>query len=369
MSSDSYNEELDHLRRSDCPLSLIFNESGSLLTLEEACRDRVLTHQFWEGKGNPPIPRMCVAFKLNFKYYPLAFLKMEYKLEARCNEVGVTYIRPKLTDSVQDTLERKSTLNKAIKRAKENLSRKAMTKEERKKRSAKQMGYRHNKISNESEGGRLKRLKREAGYKKKQGDSKFDNYCKRERVPCPPPRKNGDTGSTTWINRKICTDAIKDREEEKIQRGHERGRMQGCRINLPSNASGPGVCGGVNNKYAYGGEAAAALHSLIKDDIKNGKSTTYCFRRGINRDKGSWMPKNYYRRCHGFVSRNGWVNRCPYVTEKEGEGDYLCPLCSHEAEAKVYSYKKADNIVRHSISVEADSCRRSQLLQQERQCP
>jgi hypothetical protein len=366
MSSDSYNEELDHLRRSDCPLSLIFNESGSLLTLEEACRDRVLTHQFWEGKGNPPIPRMCVAFKLNFKHYPLAFLKMEYKLEDRCNEVGVTYIRPKLTDSVQDTLERKSTLNKAIKRAKENLSRKAMTKEERKKRSAKQMGYRHNKISNESEGGRLKRLKREADYKKKQGDSKFDNYCKRERVPCPPPRKNGDTGSTTRINRKVCTDAIKHRGEEKIRKEQERWRMQGCKIGLPRNAKGPGIeTTEYGSKYAYGGEAAAALHSLIKDDIKNGKSTTYCFQRyGF---KGSWMPTSSdsapisdSRRCQGFVSRNGWVNRCPYgapMAWKEKEGDYLCPLCS---EAKVSSPKRTF-IVRHSISEEADMRRLRQL--------
>jgi hypothetical protein len=74
VSSDSYNEELDRLRRSDRPLSLIFNEGGSLLTLEEV--------------NNPSIPTtQCVAFKLNFKHYPLAFLKMEYKLKDRCIEV------------------------------------------------------------------------------------------------------------------------------------------------------------------------------------------------------------------------------------------------------------------------------------------
>ena len=193
---DSYNEELDRLRRSDRPLSLIFNEGGSLLTLEEV--------------NNPSIPTtQCVAFKLNFKRYPLTFLKMEYKLEDRCNEVGVKYIRPKITDSVQDTVKRKATLNRAIKSAKQNSNRKAMTKEDRKKASAKQMEYRHNKISNESEEGRLKRWKRNADYEKKRGDIVFDKYCKRERVPCPPPRKNDNTGSTTRINRKMCTDAIK----------------------------------------------------------------------------------------------------------------------------------------------------------------
>ena len=57
---DSYNEELDCLRRSDRPLSLIFNEGGSLLTLEEV--------------NNPSIPTtQCVVFKLNFKHYRLTF--------------------------------------------------------------------------------------------------------------------------------------------------------------------------------------------------------------------------------------------------------------------------------------------------------
>mgnify|MGYP000037356724 CR=1 FL=1 len=59
-----------------------------------------------------------------------------------------------------------------------------MTKEDRKKRSTKEMEYRHNKISNESEEGRLKRWKRNADYEKKRGDTKFDTHCKREYVPC-----------------------------------------------------------------------------------------------------------------------------------------------------------------------------------------
>ena len=275
---------------------------------------------------------------------------MEYKLEDRCNAVGVTYIRPKLTHSVQDTLERKALLDRAIKTAKQNLSRNAMTKEERKKRSAKDMEYRRNKRSNESEGEKLKRLKREADRQKKQGDIKFDNYCKKERVSCPPPRQNDDTGTTTRAHRKTCRDAIKDRGEEKIRKEHERRRMQGGKIYLPRNANGPGVRGGVHWNHAYGGDAAAALNSLIKDDIKNGKSTTYCF--DSNGVQGSWKPKSSTRRCQGFVSRDGWVKRCPYGTWEEGEGDYLCPLCSYEA--KVYSYEKADIIVRHSISEEDD---------------
>ena len=83
---------------------------------------------------------------------------MEYKLEDRCNEVGVKYIHPKITDSVQDTVKRKATLNQAIKSAQQNLNRKAMTKEEHKKRSAKEMEYRHNKISNESEEGEIETM-------------------------------------------------------------------------------------------------------------------------------------------------------------------------------------------------------------------
>jgi hypothetical protein len=136
---DSRRDEIERLRRSNRPLLPIFNDDGSMRTLEEA--------------SNPFIPEIQdFAFKLNFKHYPHAFLKMEYKLQARCNKVGVTYIRPKITDSVQDTSKRKATLNRAIKTAKQNLSRKGMTKEERKKASVKQMEYRQNKISNESEG-------------------------------------------------------------------------------------------------------------------------------------------------------------------------------------------------------------------------
>ena len=120
--------EIDRLRRSNRPLLPIFNDDGSLLAVEEITKSSIPTIQI-------------IAFKLNFKHNPQAFLKMEYKLEDRCNAVGVTYIRPKLTHSVQDTLERKALLDRAIKTAKQNLSRNTMTKEERKKRSAKDMEY------------------------------------------------------------------------------------------------------------------------------------------------------------------------------------------------------------------------------------
>ena len=156
--------------------------------------------------------------------------------------------------------------------------------------------------------------------------------------------------------------------------------MQGRRIDLPRNASGPGVCDFVQGsswyagrletfkiqqKHACGGEAAAAMHSVIKDDIKNGKSTTYYFH--TNGVKGSWIPTSSdsapmsdSRRCQGFVSRNGWVKRCRYgapMAWKEGEGNYFCPLCS---EAKVSSPKRTF-IVRHSISDEADRRNLGQL--------
>ena len=109
-------------------------------------------------------------------------------------------------------------------------------------------------------GSKLKRLKREADYKKKQGDSKFDNCCKRERVPCPPPRKNDNTGSTTRINRKMCTDAIKDHGEETIRKEQKRGRMQGCEIGLPCNAKGPGIeTTERGSKHAYDGGGSCGV--------------------------------------------------------------------------------------------------------------
>ena len=244
-----------------------------------------------------------------------------------------------------------------------------MTKEERKKRSAKQMECRQNKTSKESEGEMLKRLKREADCQKKQGDIKFDNYCKRMRVPCPPPRQNEDTGTTTRAHRKICRDAIKDREEKKIRKEQKRRskRMKGAEISLPRNAVGPGVHDGGWWNEACGGDAAAAMNSLIKDDIKNGKSTTYCY--DSNGVRGSWKPKISYARCQGFVSRKGQVGRCSY--QSAGESYCLCPLCTaaKEKEEELHHSlrSKSEHIVRHSISAEADT-RRHEQLKLQKQC-
>jgi hypothetical protein len=252
------------------------------------------------------------AFFLNFRQYPIDFLRAEHSREARCKELGITYVPPQLTDSVKVTLERISTLDTAIRKAKkaaaQRLRTKAMTAEDRKVASAKKATYRQKIKMNESEEDATKRRAREAKARKRRRDREFDKDCESKKVPCPPPREDGDTAAMTWAKRKVCRDAAKRLEEEEQDRRRkekeayfsEERRRKGRKIWLPSNAKGPGIRTDLSesgSKCAYGREAAAALHSAIKDDMKNGKATVYSNPTG---HVGRWDSMQH-KRCKGFV--------------------------------------------------------------------
>ena len=53
-------------------------------------------------------------FKQSFRVYPSYFIRIEVRLEQKCNDCGIAYIAPELQDSVETTFERKAKLNKAI---------------------------------------------------------------------------------------------------------------------------------------------------------------------------------------------------------------------------------------------------------------
>ena len=213
-------------------------------------------------------------------------------------------------------------------------------------------------MSNESVADRKKRLKNEADSRKKQGGRKFVKHCRMRKVPRPAPREDDDTAATTRAKRKVCRDAEKCLEEEEQERRRKEkedaavnsNRMllewasrngyvvdhteeteqkdKRKKIYLPDNAEGPGIKQDIyKSKYGYGREAAVALHSAIKNDLKNGKFTVY-----NNKTGDSWEPTNT-KRCKGFVCQDGETYRCPYIfnEEREGKGD-LCRGCARQEE-------------------------------------
>jgi hypothetical protein len=406
----SYEEEIHRRRRSPHPLSSIFDEdTGSLVTPQKLKQKPVFYRnrkyrrmaRGWNEHAREHSwfihPLEEGAFFLNFRQYPIDFLRAEHSREAKCKELGIEYVPPQLTDSVQVTLERISMIEGAIKSAEairdkanksaaDKLRRKTMTEEERKVVSAKRAEYRRKKKLNESEEDAIKRRARQAQDRKRQRDRKFDKYCEYKKVPCPSPREAGDTASTTRAKRKMCTDAAKRREEEEVWERQERIRKEkedaaarnrdfverarrsgwvilgdteddprGRKIGLPRNTEGPGVeTDSAGNKYAYGREAAAAMHSIIKNDIKNGKSTVYEYGSTLfgNVDV-RWQPevkRPELKRCKQFVRKRlgktvrysskgeTKVGRCPNST-----GGDLCRECRQKKREAAEEMAKWEN--------------------------
>jgi chromatin segregation and condensation protein Rec8/ScpA/Scc1 (kleisin family) len=138
---------------SSCPLSILFDSfaTRSLISNPSQLHYLLDTEEGWAS--------FC-AFKRIFKQYPDTFLKREHDRRNRCEENGVAYVPPKITDSADATKERIKKLNRAIKSAKQRVRRKEMTEKDRKELSAKRSAARMEKISRESEGDKKQRLKR-----------------------------------------------------------------------------------------------------------------------------------------------------------------------------------------------------------------
>ena len=201
----SYEEEIVRRRQSPHPLSSIFEhwlidhtQGATIFAIPRNIKyDRMhrgLDEQSWFIH-----PLEKGAFFLNFRQYPIDFLRAEHAREARCNELGIKYIPPQLTDSVQVTLERISVLDTAIDKANEAAAersrRKAMTKEDRKVASAKKAEYRRKIKMNESEEEAIKRRARQTKERKGQMDRKYNKNCERKKLPRPAPREDGDTAA------------------------------------------------------------------------------------------------------------------------------------------------------------------------------
>ena len=108
--------------------------------------------------------------------------------------------------------------------------------------------------------------------------------------------------------------------EKQCERAERRRAAVGSqpRVWLPPNAKGPGIAIDTTiepqGKYAYGREAAAAVHSAIKDDMKRGKVRVYSNPSG---QVGKW-ERIQHKRCKGFVHCNGRTGRCyNYIGPKD----------------------------------------------------
>jgi hypothetical protein len=130
---------------SSCPLSILFECDASRSLTRDPSKLHIILLDTEEGRAS-----FC-AFKRIFNQHPDTFLKREHDRRNRCEENGVAYVPPKITDSADATKERIKKLNRAIKSAKQRVRRKEMTEKDRKELSAKRSAARMEKISRESE--------------------------------------------------------------------------------------------------------------------------------------------------------------------------------------------------------------------------
>jgi hypothetical protein len=279
---------------SSCPLSILFDYDAtrSLISNPSQLHYLLDTEEGWAS--------FC-AFKRIFKQYPDTFLKREHDRRNRCEENGVAYVPPKITDSADATKERIKKLNRAIKSAKQRVRRKEMTEKDRKELSAKRSAARMEKISRESEGDKKQRLKREADWKKNQGDHKFEAQCNMFQAPCPPPRKSNDTATTIRAQRKISRDA---------------------------------------NRFAFTKKRAPPSGTIFPwdkewvDDPKRYEGKFINPYNSYKREK--WGPYNSYKRCTWRSTLAGETNgkRCTQLSKQGGycyaHGGLGRTLCGHD---------------------------------------
>jgi hypothetical protein len=312
------------------PLSLIFEDDGSLMTKDKS----------WSISE-----AHAADFNRTFGQYPPTFLKIENRLRTRCEENGVTYVPPKITDSVAATFERIKKLNRAIKSAKQKLSRNAMPEKDRKELSAKRSADRMEKISRESVGDKKKRLKREANWKQKQRDRQFEAQCKRNNVPCPPPRKENDTAATIRAERKMSRDAIKGQQCPCCHNSTSEGECRCCRHcrSKPELKHQLGKCispfaekcdsgGCVASKATTSDEKSFSkktARALWEDDDPKRYEKSFS-KKGLSW-RGRWQKqckhrsmlpgKTHGKRCSNFAKQGGYCY---------GHGGWGRTLCGHD---------------------------------------
>ena len=264
------------------------------------------------------------------------------------------YVPPKITDSVDATQKRIYKMNRAIKSAKQKLRRNAMSADERlaklmrrrkkisdmpendrKELSAKRSADRMEKISQESVGDQKKRLKREADWKQKQRDRKFEAQCTSNNAPCPPPRKHNNTATMIRAERKISRDAIKGQQCPCCHKSTSAGECRCCQWcrNKPELKRQLGKCiSPFVEKCDSGG--CVAIKATTSDEDSSVSGQQCCFSKKtappsartiawvddpkryeekhiIDRDWKcpKWDPYNSYKQCKKRSTLPGKTNR------------------------------------------------------------
>ena len=244
------------------------------------------------------------------------------------------YVPPKITDSVDATQKRIYKMNRAIKSAKQKLRRNAMSADERlvklmrrrkkisdmpendrKELSAKRSADRMEKISQESEGDKKQRLKREADWKKNQGDRKFEAQCKSNNAPCPPPRGHNNTATMIRAERKISRDAIKGQQCPCCHKSISAGECRCCQWcrNKPELKRQLGKCISPFVEKCDSGGCVESKATTSDEDSMSGQQ--FCFSKKTAPESArniEWAddPKRYEKSFKKLPWRRRWQKQC-----------------------------------------------------------
>jgi len=157
-------------------------KSMSILCSVVKAADMTETHPleqiFVEGK----LYSNWEEFKKNFKVDPPKFKCIEHRLRTRCKDYGITYIAPKLTDSVETTIARKAALNRAIETAAQKNRREQMSESDRKAANAREVVCRRKRRAQESLPNRETCLAYESKNRRKLRECAFEAECRKQKV-------------------------------------------------------------------------------------------------------------------------------------------------------------------------------------------
>ena len=195
---------------------------------------------------------------------------------------------------------------------------------DKKKRLTKRSADRMEKISQESMGDKKKRSKREADWKQKQRDRKFDSQCKSNNAPCPPPRKHNNTAAMIRAERKISRDAIKGQQCPCCHKSISAGECRCCQWcrNKPELKRQLGKCISPFVEKCDSGGCVESKATTSDEDSMSGQQ--FCFSKKTAPESArniEWAddPKKYEKSFTKLSWRRRWQKQCSGISTLPGK--------------------------------------------------
>jgi len=190
------------------PLTSVFSPSGSLYTDPCECTKNTTLEDAFQ-------------FKQMFKVLPRRFILVEASIEKRCNKFGITYIPPKVFDTVDATLERKANLNKAIAAGNKRRQRANLTPEQKESQKVADMMQKRAALANETKAETEKRRNKnrmsQVTCRKRRDSKKYISLAK-ERKADDAMRKRAERANESLENK----NARKERDKHAKKRAQEK---------------------------------------------------------------------------------------------------------------------------------------------------